>query len=112
MSITFSSADARQTPVRFQQHFSVRRSAFDHKRHQGGGGIGNVNREPERLLHPFLPQFADPKIERQYRDARLEYRLTALKVTITAGVFISIVFAALDLLTLHDASPPLFYVHL
>ena len=33
-------------------------------------------------------------------------------MTITAGVFISMVFAALDLLTLHDASPPLFYVHI
>ena len=111
MSITFSSADATETPVRLQQHFSVRRTAFDHKQHQGGGGTGNVN-EPEPLLHRFLPQFADPKIERQYRDARLAYRLTALKVTITAGVFISIVFAALDLLTLHNASPPLFYVHI
>ena len=42
----------------------------------------------------------------------LTYRLTALKVTLTAGVFISMVFATLDLLTLHDASPPLFYVHI
>ena len=112
MSITFSNADARQTPVRFQQHFSVRRSAFDHKQHQGGGATGNVNREPERLLHPFLPQFADPKIERRYRDARLEYRLAALRVTITAGVFISMMFAALELHTTHDPSLPLFYVHL
>ena len=46
------------------------------------------------------------------RHARLEYRLTALKVTITAGVFISMAFAALDLLTLHNASPALFYVHI
>ena len=28
------------------------------------------------------------------------------------GVFITMVFAALDLLTLHNASPPLFYVHI
>ncbi len=33
-----------------------------------------------------------------------------LRVTITAGVFISILFAALDLSTIHDPSPPLFPV--
>ena len=35
-----------------------------------------------------------------------------MKVTTTAGVFISIVFAALDRVTLHDASPSLFYIHI
>ena len=75
-----------------------------------GAPAGQTARQAKRLLHPFLPQFADPKIERRYRDARLEHRLTALRVTITAGVFISMLFAALDLSTIHDPSLPLFYV--
>ena len=112
MSSTFSNADARQTPVHFQHCISVRRTDFDHSQHQGGGRHWECQRKPAQLLHRFLPQFADPKIERRYRDARLEYRLAALRVTITAGVFISMVFAALDLLTLHNPSLPLFYVHL
>jgi hypothetical protein len=33
-------------------------------------------------------------------------------VTITAGVFISMMFAALELHTKHDPSLPLFYVHI
>jgi len=75
-----------------------------------GAPAGQTARQAKRLLHPFLPQFADPKIERRYRDARLEHRLTALRATITAGVFISMLFAALDLSTIHDPSLPLFYV--
>ena len=75
-----------------------------------GAPAGQTARQAKRLLHPFLPRFADPKIERRYRDARLEHRLTALRVTITAGVFISMLFAALDLSTIHDPSLPLFYV--
>ena len=77
---------------------------------QKGAPAGHTARQAKRLLHPFLPQFADPKIERRYRDARLEHRLIALKVTITAGVFISMLFAALDLSTIHDPSLPLFHV--
>ena len=77
---------------------------------QQKSAAGHAARQAKRLLHPFLPQFANPKIERRYRDARLEHRLTALKVTITAGVFISMLFATLDLSTIHDPSLPLFYV--
>ena len=77
---------------------------------QRKSAAGHAARQAKRLLHPFLPQFANPKIERRYRDARLEHRLTALKVTITAGVFISMLFATLDLSTIHDPSLPLFYV--
>ena len=104
MSITFPISDATQTPVRLQQHISDRRTAFDHKQYRGGSATRNVTRAPEQLLHPFLPQFVDQEIERRYRDARLEYRLAALKATVTAGVFISMLFAALELLTIHDPS--------
>ena len=112
MSVSFCISLAKPTPVHFQHRIPDRRTNSDHSPHKTGIASTDSARKPEQLLHPFLPQFADPKIERQYRDARLAYRLTALKVTITAGVFISMVFAALDLLTLHDASPPLFYVHI
>ena len=103
---------ATQTPVHLQQHMSDRRTAFDHGPHRPAVDTNRSARKSKQLLHPFLPQFADPKIERQYRDARLQYRLTALKATIIAGVFISMLFAALELLTIHDPSRPLFYVHL
>jgi adenylate cyclase len=79
---------------------------------QRKSAAGQAARQAKRLLHPFLPQFADPQIERRYRDARLEHRLTALKVTITAGVFIPMLFATLDLSTSHDPSRPIFYVRL
>jgi adenylate cyclase len=112
MSSPFCISLAKPTPVHFQHRIPDRRPNSDHSPHKTGVASTDSARKPEQLLHPFLPQFADPKIERQYRDARLENRLTTLKVTITAGVFISMVFAALDLLTLHDASLPLFYVHI
>jgi len=111
MSSPFPLSLAR-TPVHFQQHMPDCRTHSDHGPYKTSVETHKSARKSKELLHPFLPQFADTKIERQYRDARLEYRSTALKVTITAGVFISMVFAALDLLTLHDASPPLFYVHI
>ena len=112
MSSSFPLSLAKPTPVHFQQHIPDCRTISGHGPHKTGVDINKSAPKSKKLLHPFLPQFDDPKIERQYRDARLEYRLTALKVTIIAGVFISMVFAALDLLTLHDASPPLFYVHI
>ena len=112
MSVSFCISLAKPTPVYLQHRITDRRPNSDHSSHKTGIASTDSSRKPERLLHPFLPQFADPKVERQYRDARLAYRLTALKVTLTAGVFISMLFATLDLLTLHDASPPLFYVHI
>ncbi len=112
MSSPFCISLAKPTPMHFQYCIPDRRTNPGHRPHKTDVASTDSARKPAQLLHRFLPQFADPKIERQYRDARLEYRLTALKVTITAGVFISTVFAALDLLTLHDASPPLFYVHI
>ena len=58
----------------------------------------------------FYRNLPIPKLERRYRDAHLEHRSIALKVTIAAGVFISILFAAVDLSTIHDLSLPLFHV--
>ncbi len=71
-----------------------------------------IARRANRLLHSFLPQFADPKLERRYRDAHLQHRSIALKVTIAAGVLISILFAAIDQSTIHDPALPLFHVRL
>ena len=38
-------------------------------------------RERPTLLHPLLPRFTVSKLERRYRDDRLGYRLTALRVS-------------------------------
>ena len=82
-------------------------------RQQRTGALARpTERQAQLLLHRFLPQFSDPKTERRYRDAHLEHRLVALRVTIAAGVFISILFAALDLSTIHDPSLPLFHVRI
>jgi hypothetical protein len=67
-------------------------------------------RERPSLLHPFLPSFTDAKLERRYRDDRLGYRLTALRVSFVAGIATWLLFVALDLLTIHDPSIPLFYI--
>ena len=69
-------------------------------------------RDRPTLLHRFLPRFIDPKLERRYRDDRLHYRLTALRVSFAAGIAIWILFVALDLLTIHDPSTALFYVRI
>jgi adenylate cyclase len=69
-------------------------------------------RERPTLLHPLLPRFTDSKLERQYRDDRLGYRLTALRVSFVAGLAIWMLFVALDLLTIHDPSIPLFYIRI
>jgi adenylate cyclase len=74
--------------------------------------VARIAQHPNRLLHPFLPQFADSKLERRYRDAHLQHRSIALKVTIAAGVLISILFAAVDLSTIHNPPLPLFHVRL
>ena len=74
--------------------------------------VARIARHANRLLHPFLPQFADRKLERRYRDAHLQHRSIALKVTIAAGVLISILFAAVDLSTIHNPPLPLFQVRL
>ncbi len=63
-------------------------------------------------LHPFLPRFVDPKLERRYRDDRLEYRLHALRISCLAGIAIYVLFFSLDLLAIHDPSASLFYVRL
>jgi hypothetical protein len=112
MSSLFCISLAKPKPVHFQYCIPDCRTISGDRPHKTNVANTDSARKPAQLLRRFLPQFADPKIERQYRDARLEYRLTALKVTIAAGVFISMVFAVLDLLTLHNASPPLFYVHI
>jgi len=69
-------------------------------------------RERPTLLHPLLPRFTDSKRERRYRDDRLGYRLTALRVSFVAGIAIWMLFVALDLLTIHDPSIPLFYIRI
>ena len=90
--------DATLTPAHFHgTRFRLPR-AFDPKQHRGCGAARNVTREPEQLRHPFLPQFVDAKIERRYRNAYQEYRVVALKATITAAVLISMVFAALEII--------------
>jgi adenylate cyclase len=79
------------------------------------GALFAENKIPQNAglrLHPFLPRFVDSKIERRYRDARLDYRLTALRVTILVGILISILLATLDLLTTHAPSMTLFYVRI
>src|SRR5215831_4315289 len=72
----------------------------------------DVMQKQPTLLHRFLPRFIDPKLERRYRDDRLGYRLTALRVSFAAGIVIWILFVALDLLTIHDPSTALFYVRI
>ena len=72
----------------------------------------DVMQKQPTLLHRFLPRFIDPKLERRYRDDRLHYRLTALRVSFAAGIAIWILFVALDLLTIHDPSTALFYVRI
>jgi hypothetical protein len=69
-------------------------------------------RERPTLLHPLLPRFTFSKLERRYRDDRLGYRLTALRVSFVAGIAIWMLFVALDLLTIHDPSIPLFYIRI
>jgi len=69
-------------------------------------------RERPTLLHPLLPRFTNSKLERRYRDDRLGYRLTALRVSFVAGIAIWMLFVALDLLTIHDPSIPLFYIRI
>ncbi len=71
--------------------------------------------DPKRLAvpyHPFLPRFRNPKLERQYRKSRSEYRLNALRISCFAGTAIWVLFTSLDLLTIHDPSAPLFYVRI
>ena len=93
-------------------HASILIPEYRARQQRTGAPARHTERQAKRLLHRFLPQFSDPKTERRYRDAHLEHRLVALKVTITAGVFISILFAALDLSTIHDPSLPLFHVRI
>lgn len=63
-------------------------------------------------FHPFLPRFKNPKLERQYRDSRLEYRVTALRISCLAGIAIWVLFTSLDLLTTHDPSVALSYIRI
>jgi 4-amino-4-deoxy-L-arabinose transferase-like glycosyltransferase len=63
-------------------------------------------------FHPFLPRFNDARLERQYRDSRAEYRLSAIRIGCFAGIAIWVLFTSLDRLTIHDPSAPLFYVRI
>jgi adenylate cyclase len=63
-------------------------------------------------LHPVSLCFADPKLERRYRDDRLSFRLDAFRVSAIAGTAIWLLFTLLNSFTIQDPSQPLFYVRL
>jgi adenylate cyclase len=65
-----------------------------------------------RSLHPLLPRFADPKLERRYRDDHIEFRINALRAAAFSGVVIWLAFSLLNSLTIRDPSQPLFYVRI
>ena len=52
-------------------------------------------RQRPTLLHPLLPRFTVSKLERRYRDDRLGYRLTALRVSFVAGIALTALYLLL-----------------
>jgi adenylate cyclase len=65
-----------------------------------------------RALNPLLLRFADPRLERRYRDDRLNFRLNAFRVSAIAGAAIWLLFTLLNSFTIQDPSQPLLYVRL
>jgi adenylate cyclase len=61
-------------------------------------------------LHPLIPRFIDPSLERRYRDQRLEFRLNSLGVVAFAGVVIWVSFTLLNSFTVRDPSQLLLLV--
>ena len=65
-----------------------------------------------RLLNPILLRFADPGLERHYRDDRLNFRLNAVRVGVIAGAGLWLLFTLLDEFAIGDPSQPLLYIRL
>ena len=65
-----------------------------------------------RLLNPVLLRFADPGLERHYRDDRLNFRLNAVRVGVIAGAGLWLLFTLLDEFAIRDPSQPLLYIRL
>jgi hypothetical protein len=63
-------------------------------------------------LNPLLLRFADPKLERRYRDDRLNFRLNSFRVSAISGAAMWLLFTLLNSFTIQDPSQPLFYVRL
>lgn len=61
-------------------------------------------------LDPILMRFADPKVERHYRDEQLKFRLSAIRVATIAMAAVWLTFIILNALTIHDPSQALLYV--
>jgi adenylate cyclase len=73
--------------------------------------VGQFKQE-RGTLHSVIPRFVEPELERRYRDDRLTYRLSALRVSLPAGIAIWLLFGILDLTAIHDPSVPLFYIRI
>jgi adenylate cyclase len=63
-----------------------------------------------RSLNPILLRFADSKLERRYRDDRLNFRLIAVRVSAIAGVGLWLSFTVLSGYAIGDPSRLLFDV--
>jgi adenylate cyclase len=61
--------------------------------------------ERSRSLNPVLLRFADPKLERRYRDDRLRFRINILRAVSIAGALLWLMFTVLNSLTIRDPSP-------
>jgi adenylate cyclase len=70
---------------------------------------GQLEQQPA-ALHPIIPRFIDPGLERQHRDQRIEFRLNSLKVAAFAGVLIWVLFTLLNSFTVRDPSQLLLLV--
>ena len=84
-----------------------------------GGDVVGVPYSPQRQskrrtspLHPVIPRFIDPDLERRYCDQRLEFRLHLLRAAAFAGVLIWLLFTLLNSFTIRDPSLLLFLVRL
>ena len=60
-----------------------------------------------RSLNPILLRFADPKLERRYRDDRIRFRINILRAVSIAGALLWLMFTVLNSLTIRDPSPVL-----
>lgn len=76
----------------------------------GSSVVSAEQRSPS--LDPIFMRFDDPKIERQYRNDQLTFRLNAIRVATTAMAGVWFAFIVLNALAIHDPSPALFYVRI
>jgi adenylate cyclase len=67
---------------------------------------------PPRTLNPVFLRFADPELERRYRDDRLGFRFNAVRVATIAGAAIWLLFTLLNSFTIRDPSQSLLYVRI